>query len=107
MSTSRITFGAVLSTIQSTANAATSLVDTANAGIGMLSSFVAEAADNQRVRQIADREDFLESLIREKSMERSASTLKIAKFMAQSEEHAEAYTAAYNRYSELLRTKAE
>lgn len=107
MSTSRITFGAVLNTIQATANTATSLVDTANASIGMLSSFVALHADHQRVRHIADREDFRETLVREKAMERATSSMKIAKFMDQSPEHKEAYTAAYNRYSELLRTKAE
>lgn len=103
MSTSRITFGAVLSTIQSSANTVTNSLDAVNTAIGMATAFVTSAADNQRIRTIADKETFIEDLIREKAFEQSASSLKVTKFMAQSAEHAEFYTSAYNKYATLLR----
>lgn len=104
MSTSRLTFGAVLSTIQTSANTVTATLDAANQGVGMLTAYVSEAASNQRVRQIADREVFLENLIREKAEERSAANIKVQKFCAQSSDHKSFYEASYATFTNLLRT---
>lgn len=104
MSTSRLTFGAVLSTVQTTANTVTNVLDAANAGVGMLNAYVTQAADNQRIRQIADKETFIEDLIREKAMQQATQTLKINKFTAQSNEQSVAYETAYNTYKALLRS---
>lgn len=107
MSTTRLSFGAVLGTVQSTANAVTGALDAASAGIGMLNSFVTQAADNQRVRQIADKEDFVENLIMEKAEQRATAYLKVEKFCGKSPDHAKHYQGAYERFTQLLRTPEE
>ena len=107
MSTSRITFGAVLDTVQTTATTVTNVLDAANSSIGMVNTFITSAAENQKIRAIADKETFIEDLIREKAFEQSASTLRVNSFMSQSAEHKNAFQNAYNTYSTLLRPQAE
>lgn len=107
MSTTRLSFGAVLGTVQAAANTVTGALDAASAGVGMLSSFVTQAADNQRLRQIADKEDFIEDLIREKGQQRTESDVKIAKFTSKSGDHLAAYNNHYARFESLLRTQEE
>lgn len=104
MSTTRLSFGAVLGTVQSTANAVTGALDAASAGIGMLNSFVTQAADNQRIRQVADKEDFVEALIMEKAEQRATAYLKVEKFVSKSPDHAKHYQGAYERFTQLLRS---
>ena len=104
MSTTRLSFGAVLGTIQATANTLTGALDAAAAGVGMLNGFVTQAADNQRIRQIADREDFVENLIMEKAEQASEAIIKAHKFCTKSPEHAKAYNEKYERFTRLLRT---
>ena len=107
MSTTRLSFGAVLGTVQATANTLTGALDAAAAGVGMLNSFVTQAADNQRLRQVADKEDFVEDLIREKGQQRTESDVKVAKFTSKSEGHKIAYAQHYARFEALLRTPEE
>ena len=99
----RLTFGALLNTVQATANTVTSTLDAANTGVGMLTSFVTAAADNQRIRQVADKEVFIETLIQEKSFEQAQAKLKVQKFCLQSKDHAEFYEQSYNVFTSLLR----
>lgn len=107
MSTTRLSFGAVLGSVQSAANTMTGALEAASAGIGMLNSFVTQAADNQRIRQVADKEDFVEDLIREKGQQRTESDVKVAKFTSKSEGHLKAYNSHYARFESLLRTPEE
>lgn len=104
MSTTRLSLSAVLGSVHSMANTVTGAFDAASAGVGMLNSFVTQAADNQRLRQIADKEDFIEDLIREKAQQRTESDVKVAKFTAKSAGHKEAYSNHYARFESLLRT---
>jgi hypothetical protein len=99
----RLTFGALLNTVQATANTVTSTLDAANTGVGMLTSFVTAAADNQRIRQVADKEVFIETLIQEKSFEQAQAKLKVQKFCLQSADHAQFYEQSYNTFTSLLR----
>lgn len=103
MSTTRLTFGAILNTVSSTANTVTAVLDAANQGATMLTSYVSEAAHNQRIRQIADREDFVEGLIKEKAEQRATANLKFEKFAQQSESHSKQLEESYNLYTALLR----
>lgn len=103
MSTARLSFGAVLGSVQSAANTVTGALDAASAGIGMLNSFVTQAADNQKIRQIADKEDFIETLIMEKAEQRATAHLKADKFASKSADHARHYNAAYESFTKLLR----
>ncbi len=104
MSTTRLSFGAVLGTVQSAATTVTATLDTVSTAVGMATSFVSQAADNQRLRQIADKEDFIEALIMEKAEQRATAHLKAEKFCGKSTEHAKHYGEAYKRYESLLRT---
>lgn len=103
MSTTRLTFGAVLNTVNTTANTVTSTLDAVSSGIGMLNAYIDNAAAHQKARIAIDNEDFIEGLIREKSQERTESTLRVQKYITQSQEHAKAYQEAYDTYSKLLR----
>lgn len=103
----RLTFGAVLGSVQSAANTVTGALDAASAGIGMLNSFVTQAADNQKIRQIADKEDFIETLIMEKAEQRATAHLKADKFCSKSADHSKHYNAAYDAFEKLLRGTEE
>lgn len=107
MSTTRVSFGAVLGTVQSAAATITGALNAASDGIGMLNSFVTQAADNQRIRQIADREDFVEGLIMEKAEQRALAYLKVEKFCTKSADHGKHYGSAYERFTNLLRSPEE
>ena len=103
MSTARLTLGSILSTVNTTATTVTSTLDAAGKAVGMLNAYVENAASHQKARIAVDNEDFIESLIREKSQERTESTLRVQKYINQSQEHAKAYQEAYETYSKLLR----
>lgn len=103
MATARLTLGSILSTVNTTATTVTSTVDAAGKAVGMLNAYVENAASHQKARIAVDNEDFIENLIREKAQERTESTLRVQKYINQSQEHAKAYQEAYETYSKLLR----
>lgn len=107
MSTTRMSFGAVLGSIQSAATTVTTTLDAATGGVGMLSAFVTKAADEQRIRHTIDKEDFIENLIIERTEMNAVAKLKLEKFIAKSPEHAKHAKAAYEKYSKLLRSPEE
>lgn len=88
MSTARLTLGSILSTVNTTANTVTSTLDAVSSGIGMLNAYIDNAAAHQKARIAVDNEDFIESLVREKAQERTESTLRVQKYINQSQEHA-------------------
>lgn len=103
MSTTRMTLGSVLNTVQTTASTVTNVLDTANAAIGMVSSYVEQAATHQKQRQIADNESFLVNLINEKAIEDSNALLAVDKFISQSTRHKELFASRHDAYTALLR----
>lgn len=103
MSTTRLSFGAVLGTVQSAATTVTATLDTVSTAVGMATSFVTQAADNQRMRQVVDKEDFIENLIMEKAEQRATAHLKAERFISKSPEHAKHYENAYKTFTKLLR----
>ena len=107
MSTTRLSFSAVLGTVHSAATTVTTVLDTTAVAVGMATSFVTQAADNQRLRQIADKEDFIENLISEKAIQRTEQLVKVDKFRSKSSGHAQAYDQAYARFAQLLRDPAD
>ena len=107
MSTTRMSFGAVLGSVQSAATTITSTLDAATGAVGMLTAFVSKASDEQRVRHVADKEDFVENLIMERAEMRSIACLKAEKFITKSADHAKHYGAAYAAFEQLLRTPEE
>lgn len=107
MSTTRMSFGAVLGSIQSAATTVTTTLDATTGAVGMLSAFVTKAADEQRIRHTIDKEDFIENLIIERTEMNAVAKLKLEKFISKSPEHAKHAKAAYEKYSKLLRTSEE
>ena len=107
MSTTRMSFGAVLGSIQSAATTVTSTLDAATGAVGMLTAFVSKASDEQRIRHIIDKEDFIENLIIERTEMNAVAALKLEKFIAKSPAHAKHAKAAYDKYTALLRTPEE
>lgn len=107
MSTARMSFGAVLGSIQSAATTVTSTLDAATGAVGMLTAFVSKASDEQRIRHIIDKEDFIENLIIERTEMNAVAALKLEKFIAKSPAHAQHAKAAYDKYTALLRTPEE
>lgn len=103
MSTARLTLGSVLSTVNTTATTVTSTLDAAGKAVGMVNAYIDNAAQHQKARIAIDNEDFIESLVREKAQERTESTLRVQKYINQSQEHSKAYQEAYETYSKLLR----
>lgn len=107
MSTTRMSVSAVLGSIQSAATTVTTTLDAATGAVGMLNAFVVKAADEQRVRHIADKEDFIENLVMERAEQRATAYLKAEKFVSKSAAHAKHYKSAYETFSKLLRTPEE
>lgn len=107
MSTTRMSFGAVLGSIQSAATTVTSTLDAATGAVGMLTAFVSKASDEQRIRHVIDKEDFIENLIIERTEMNAIAALKLEKFISKSPDHAKHAQRAYEKYSKLLRTPEE
>lgn len=100
---SRMTFGAVLATVQTTANTVTNTLQAANSAVGMLNKFVSDAAQRQDVRSKLDNAIFEKTLHQEKAQELTASRLQVLEFCKQSADHATHYQAAYDELAELLK----
>ena len=107
MSTTRLTFGAVLATVNTTATVITSTLNAVDGASNILGSFINKAATEQGLRHIADKESFLERLINEKAQERAAANIAVTQFCAKSSAHAEHYANAYDTFTKLLRPTAE
>lgn len=98
----RLTIGALLNTVSTTANTVTNTLDVVNKSVGMLTAFVDNASENQKSRIAADRKIFLRSLINEKSTEVAHMNLKAEVFMRQSADHKAHFESAYKMFEELL-----
>lgn len=107
MSSARMSFGAILNTVQTTADTVTNVVDSANKSVGMLTAFVEKAAVEQKIRHMADGETFVDLLMHEKAETYTAMAIKADKFCNQSAKHAEYYNAAIARFTKLLKPTAE
>ena len=107
MATSRLTFGAVLETVTTTATALTGALSAVSEGTQILGAFVSKAAEEQRYRHLADKESFIERLITEKSEERATANLAVERFIAKSASHAKHYEDAYNTFTAILRPSAD
>jgi len=105
MSSTRITIGALFSTISETANTVTNLVGTVNKGVGMASSYVDVLVKEQELDNIARVATYQEKLIERLSMEEAERQLDIIKFTEKSNNHKELYIKAQDRYTALFAPK--
>lgn len=102
MATSRITFGAVLSTIGDAAGTVSTVLNTATASVGMLAKFVDDAAEQQRIRSIVDMDAFTEVLAEESAMAEAVRKSDILAFCKKSPDHQQLFTTAFDRIQALL-----
>lgn len=98
----RITFGAILGAVQTTASTFTNTLQAANAGVGMLNKFVADAAEKQAVRSVLDNAIFSKTLHQEKAKELTESRLEVISYCKQSSDHKTQYESAFNELADLL-----
>ena len=102
MASAKLTLGSIFGTINDTANAVSSLVNTTTRGIGMLDAFVTKAANEQRKQHIADDAKFEETLLREFAQEQAEADLKVVEFCKKSADHERLYQKSYDRLNSLL-----
>lgn len=100
---SRMTFGAILGAVQTSATTLTSSLDAANSAVGMLNKFVTDAANRQNVRSKLDNAIFEKTLHQEKAQELTESRLQVLNYCKQSAEHEQHYQSAFNELAELLK----
>lgn len=105
MATARLTFGSVLGTVNTAATTLTSTISAAGKAIGMIDTYVSEAAEKQGIRSLADMETYVDQLISEKSEESATRKLAVLEFCGKSPVHKSLYEEAFNRYSSILRPK--
>lgn len=102
----RMTLGAALGTVTTAANTLSATFDAANKGIGMINTFVSDAAENQRLRSIANKERFTEQLIEDFAMEDALRAIKIDDFCADADKKRH-FEERYYVYEALLRKKTD
>ena len=97
----RMTFGAVLGTINEAATTVTATLSTASKAVGMLNRFVTDAADKQALRSKVDMYEFKTILVEEKAMTEALRKKSIEEFCKDST-NAKHYSAAYDRLAEIV-----
>ena len=102
MATARLTMGAVFGTVASTAATVTGLLDSINAGAGMLNDYVTNAAEAQRMNIKADNAILKKVIIERISMEQMERRITINKTTSKSALHAELYQEAYDEFKDLF-----
>jgi hypothetical protein len=103
--TLRATLGAMLGTVQTSAQTFTSLVGTVGHGVSMLDRYVTDAHEKQTIDSKADKADYIEAVIARKSQESALRNVEAVQFCAQSEHHLRFYTEANDRFTALLASK--
>lgn len=103
MPSTKVTFGALLGAVTSTANSVVAVLDVGNTLIEKGQLAATTSLKKQRFEVIAEEETFLENLIREKANEDAISALRVKEFCQQSADHNKMYESAYTRYQTLLR----
>lgn len=98
----RLTIGALFGAVTTAANSVTSLLDVTTQGVGMVSTFVGDAATKQSIRSVVDMHGFEAALQEEKAQEMSARQLEIIKFVNISEDHQTLYKKNYDAIGSIL-----
>ena len=102
MATSRVTVGAVLGAVETTATTLTNTLNALNMGVNMINASVKEASENQQDQQKIDRSTFRKNLLRESAQAETEANLKALAFCKTSKDHAALYETAYNEFASLF-----
>lgn len=99
--TTKLTYGSLLNTVTSAADAVGSVFSTTTHAIGMLDQFVTKAANTQRKTYAVDALNEDADLRRHFAFKESEANIRVEEFCAKSPSHAKHYEEAFNRYAEL------
>ena len=102
MATTRMTFGAVLSTVSDAATTVSTVLNAGTKAVSMLDVFVTNAATKQADRATIDMETYRERLIEDTAVEDTERQKKILAFCKQDSETAELYKANQERLHNLF-----
>lgn len=102
MSTARLTLGAVLGTVGSTAATITGVLDTVNTGAQMINDYVSNAAENQRLNMKADKIVVKKTIIERMALEQMNRRIEITKICSKSQDHQDLYQEAYNEFKNIF-----
>ena len=102
MANSRVTIGAVLGAVETTATTLTNTLNALNMGVNMINATVKEASQNQQDQQKIDRKTFRLNLLRESAQSEVEANLKVIDFCNTSPKHQELYESSYNEFAELF-----
>ena len=99
----RFTLGSVMNTVTDTANAASTTINVAVKGIGMLDTFVTDLAKQQQVRSVINMANFEQQIIEDTAMEMTQRQEKIAEYINKDVGTKEAYESNHQKLSALLK----
>lgn len=80
MSTTRLTFGAALSTVTDTLTVVSTVANVATKSVSMLDTFVTQASEDQKIRMKLNSASKVESMIEETALADTQRQIKIAQF---------------------------
>lgn len=100
--TARMSLGSVFGLIATTANAVSSMVNTAADSVSMLDNYVQKAKAQQVIEIDADLADYEAQVIEIKAQEASERQSQIEEFCARSPRHAQLYTSNHERLTAAL-----
>lgn len=106
MSTARSTVGSLFGAVEAGATTVGTLFGTANTAVGMLDSFVQDAAEAQNKRRIINQASLNDRLAEEAQIEASQRADKINAYLAdKSTSEVEQFNAGVARFKSLLEPK--
>lgn len=106
MSTTRLTFGAALSTVTDTLNVVSTVANVATKSVGMLDAFVTNAAENQSLRMKLESASKIETLIEETALADTERQMKIKSYLeSNGKESSEMFKTNQERLRKVLESK--
>lgn len=103
MSTARMTVGALLGTVTTTANAVTGTVNGIAKGVGMFDTWIDQLATEQRIRAIGHKERAKTMIAQDLAMEEAERIVSIEEFCSKSPSHLSHFQTAHSKYEALLK----
>lgn len=101
--TARMSIGSAFGAITNAADSVASIFGTTNKAIGMLDTFVSDAAKHQKMRSAANTGDFKRKLEQDKAMEDTQRKKTIREFIGNDQQIASDFQESLTHYKELLK----
>lgn len=105
MSTTRLTFGTLLSTVTDAATTVSTTLNVVTKSVGMIDAHVSNMAANQAIRMKLEQSSTTERLIEETALADTQRQQGIKEYLAKNEGSAEMYNANQARLQAILAAK--